>query len=155
MRPILLSCALAVFSSPILAAQLPQGGRILQPADGEPLVLCHAPDLSVNIKVDSVSANATQFSMGTASLVVGGSNFGVHDVDEITYFTHGHGRAVVGTDTADVEPGTTMYVPRGVRHGFTNTGGSALQFVWIVSPRGLEERFRARGVRPGSQCPTG
>ncbi len=75
MRPILLTYIFAVLTCSTLVAQSPQGGRILQPADGEPLVLCHAPDLSVNIKVDSVTANATQFSMGTASLVVVGSNF--------------------------------------------------------------------------------
>lgn len=152
MRVIYFVCSAAVFACSSLSAQSTLGGRILSPAEGEPLVLCHAPDLSINIKVDSATTGATEFSMGTASLIVGGSNSGVHDVDEITYFTHGRGRGIIGTDTVAVEPGSTMYVPRGVRHGFINTGGSALQFVWVVSPRGLEDRFRVRGVRPGLSC---
>lgn len=154
MRAIYFGCSLAVLTCSSLSAQAGPAGRILAPAEGEPLVLCHAPDLSINIKVDSLTAGATQFSMGTASLIVGASNFGVHDVDEITYFTHGRGRGVIETDTVDVEPGSTMYVPRGLRHGFINTGGSALQFVWVVSPRGLEDRFRTRGLRPGLPCPS-
>lgn len=133
--------------------QSPSAGKFIQPAEGESLVICTAPELAVTIKVDSATLNAKPFTMGTATLVVGGSNFGTHDFDEITYFIGGRGRGVIEADTADLEPGTTMWVPKGVRHGFINTGGTPLQFVWVVSPRGLEESFRARGGSPRREVP--
>src|SRR5713226_3182544 len=115
-------------------------GRVLNPDQGDRLFFCDAPGLNVRIKIDSATTGAKQFAMGTAEL--SGSNIGTHDAeDEIIFIYEGRGRVLVGDDWFQAEPGTTMYVPHGVKHGFTSDGGS-LRFVWVIAPQGLEQRFR-------------
>jgi mannose-6-phosphate isomerase-like protein (cupin superfamily) len=127
-----------------------QTGHVFQPDQGERLFFCDAPDLNANIKVDSVTTGTTQFAMGTAEL--DGSNIGTHQTeDEIIYIYEGRGRVLVGEDWFEANPGTTMYVPRGVRHGFTSEG-SPLRFVRVIAPQGLESRFREAGVKDMKQC---
>ncbi len=127
---------------------------LIQPSEGEHLVFCSAPELSVTIKVDSVATGATRFAMGTAELAANDSNAGVHeDVDEVVFFLEGRGRAFVAEDTVAVRSGLTMYVPQGIWHGFINTTEAVMRFVWVVSPEGLAQRFRSAGLPPGSDCP--
>ncbi len=131
-----------------------QGGTVVQPWEGEQLKFCHAPELTAVLKVDSATAGATRFSMGTGGVAPRSSNGGRHaGVEEITYFVRGRGWGVVGTDTVPIHPGTTMYVPEGVYHAFINPTDEEMEFVWVVAPRGLEDSFRARGVPPGTPCP--
>ncbi len=153
--PILLLVLAACASGPasIQSAPLPQSRYVIQPSEGERLRFCDTPELTVTIKVDSVRTGATRFVMGTAELTT--QNFGRHrGEDEIIYFTKGRGRAVVGEDTVAFQPGTTMYVPANVRHGFINTGREPVKFVWFMAPRGLEQRFREGAAPPGTQCPS-
>lgn len=125
---------------------------IIQPGEGEHLRFCDTPELSVTIKVDSVRTGATRFVMGIAELTT--QNFGRHrNEDEIIFFTRGRGRAVIAEDTVPFRPGTTMYVPQGVRHGFINTGREPVEFVWVSAPRGFETRLR-EGASPSGPCPS-
>lgn len=39
-----------------------------------------------------------------------------------------------------------MFVPRGVRHGFENTGSDLMEFVWVTSPAGFEQDVREVAV---------
>jgi mannose-6-phosphate isomerase-like protein (cupin superfamily) len=134
-------------------AQQPTG-RVVLPDQGDRLIFCDAPGLSVNIKIDSVSAGAKRLAMGTAEIAARSSNVGVHrDEDELIYFYGGRGSAILGDDTIAVGPGATMYVPQGVRHGFANPGDTPLQFVWVDAPGALAGRFRAAGQLPGADCP--
>ncbi|HEV2064852.1 MAG TPA: cupin domain-containing protein, partial [Thermoanaerobaculia bacterium] len=127
-------------------------GYFLAPDEGEPLIFCKSPNLRVNIKVSSATTGDAPVAVGTAELTEG-SNFGVHKgEDEVTYFLSGTGTATIGEKQFPIQPGVTMYVPRGVRHGFTNTGTSPLRFVWTITPPGLEERFRSGGHPPGFDC---
>lgn len=129
-------------------------GAVVQPWEGERLVFCDAPELSVTLKVDSATAGATRFSMGTGVLAPRSSNTGRHrSNDEIIYFVRGIGQAVLGSDTVPVHPGTTLYVPMGLSHAFVNPTDGPLEFVWVVAPRGFEEGLRRVGVPPGSRCP--
>lgn len=128
-------------------------GYVLQPDEGEPLLLCTAPNLRVNIKASPATTAVPGFAVGTAEVVTG-SNYGTHkDQDEVNYFVAGEGIGTIGATEFPIRPGTTMYVPRGVRHGFRNTGATPLMFVWAISPAGLEEHFRAAGRPPGIDCP--
>lgn len=128
-------------------------GRFIAPAAGTALKFCNSPGLSVNLTLDSVAVRSTTFAMGTATIAVGGSNAGAHPADdEAVYFLRGEGRAFVGSDTAEVRPGLTMYVPRGVPHGFISTGSTPLEFLWTVAPGRLATGFRSRGIAPGTAC---
>lgn len=96
-----------------------------------------------------MTTGATQFAVGTAEL--NGSNVGTHQAeDEMIFIQEGRGRVLVGDDWFDAKPGTTMYVPRGVRHGFTSEG-APLRFVWVIAPQGLESRFRVQATA-GGRC---
>lgn len=125
--------------------------HVVQPGVGARLTFCDSPELRATVLVDSVSAGSTRLAAGTAELDT--SNFGTHrDEDELIYFLRGTGRAVIGQDTFTVRAGTTMYVPRGTRHGFFNTVAGPLEFFWVVSPAGLAARFRAGALPPGARC---
>ncbi len=137
-----------------LVAQQPTGA-VIPPDEGEKLIFCGAPGLSATIKVDSASTGATRLAMGTAEIAARSSNVGVHrDEDEVVFFYRGSGSAILGSDTVPTEPGTTMFVPRGLRHGFINPGDSSLVFVWVVVPGSLAQRFRSVGRPVGRSCPS-
>ena len=141
---------------PATASSATARGVMLRPSAGTPLELCRSPGLSVNLKIDSATAGSQRLAMGTATLAAGASNAGTHtDVDEVNYFLTGDGRAFVGDDTVAVEPGLTMYVPQGVRHGFISSAQQPLVFVWSIAPQGLATRFRSGGVAPGTCPPAG
>ncbi len=70
--------------------------------------------------------------------------------DEILYITAGQGIAIVGEGRQPVEAGTTLYIPQGVWHGVENPE-SEVELLWIVTPPGLDDFFRALGVRPGDE----
>lgn len=157
---LVVGCAARTPSSPALhpaanevksASASRSAGYVLQPHEGEPLIFCDAPEISANIKVSPATTGDAAFAMGTAELT--GSNSGTHRTeDEIIYFLSGTGSAFVGERHVRIQPGVTMYVPRGVKHGFKNEGAEPVRFVWVVAPTGLEERFRAGGRRPGFDC---
>ena len=129
-----------------------KSGYVLGSAEGEALIFCKSPNLRVNIKASPATTDVPGFAVGTAELTEG-SNFGTHqNEDEVNYFTSGEGIATIGEKEFPIHPGTTMYVPHGVRHGFKNTGTNALRFVWAISPAGLEDRFRSGGHPPGFDC---
>jgi mannose-6-phosphate isomerase-like protein (cupin superfamily) len=126
-------------------------GAVIQPGQGDRLFLCDVPELNLTIKVDSVTTGATHMAMGTAQL--DGANVGVHrDADEVIFIYKGSGRVILGDDTTSAEPGTTMYVPRGVQHGFISDASAPMEFAWVVVPQGLEKSFRAIAVPSLEQC---
>jgi mannose-6-phosphate isomerase-like protein (cupin superfamily) len=126
-------------------------GYVLEPGAGEPLIFCDIPNLRVNIKVSPQTTGDAPLAMGTAELT--GSNSGTHrEQDEVIYFTGGSGSAFVGDTTVRIRPGVTMYVPRGVRHGFTSDTAEPVTFVWTIAPPGLERLFREIGHPPSFDC---
>ena len=128
------------------------GGYLLGPDEGEPLKWCDSPELRANIKVSPASTGGkAPYAAGTADLT--GTNTGRHtDSDEVVFFYSGTGSAFVGETKSRIQPGVVMYVPKGVRHGFTSEGAEPLRFFWVNSPPGLEERFRATGHPPSFAC---
>ena len=65
--------------------------------------------------------------------------------EELIFVYAGRGTAVVRDDEVELVPGTTLYVPRQVWHGITNTGAEPLGLTWTVCPPGLENFFRELG----------
>lgn len=126
-------------------------GRIIRADEGQRLVFCTSPGLSVKVHVDSVAGGSTRMASGTAELV--GENFGTHgDVDEIVYFLSDNGRFALAADTFDVRSGTIIFVPQGVRHGFISKGEQPLRFFWVIAPGALAARFREHGRPDYSGC---
>lgn len=126
-------------------------GLILDPGAGEYLAFCDAPELDVTVKFGG-RENSHAMTVGTARLAAGKSNFGAHGADEIIYFLSGKGNATIGALRREVRAGSSMFVPRGAQHGFENTGRDPLEFFWIQSPAGFEERLREGAVRSRDEC---
>lgn len=162
MRAVMVATAVLILTSGVIAeaqarAQVQpdrQGAVVVQPWEGERLAFCDTPELSAVLKIDSATAGAMRFSMGTGELAPRSSNAGRHrGNDEIIYFVRGRGEAVLGTDTVPVHTGTTLYVPQEVRHAFINPTDEVMEFVWVIAPRGFEKSLREAGVPPGTPCP--
>ena len=124
---------------------------VFGPSDGKLVIVCDLPELSITIKVDSASTGLSHFAMGTAELT--GANAGVHDdFDELIFVYGGGGMVFVEGDTLPAEVGTTMYVRRGDRHGFTSDADAPLRFAWVIVPQALPRTFLEEGVSSLDEC---
>ena len=128
---------------------------ILGPAEGEHLVTLRGDDLV--IKIDP-SKGSQGVSVGTQRVPLGvgiRSHRHAH-MDEFFYVLEGSGTAILNNERYALEKGVTMFIPKGVSHGFENPT-SELLVLWGVTPPGLEEFFREiaspRGTPPKSLTP--
>ena len=127
-------------------------GIVIQPEEGEVLELCGVSELSVNIKV-SPGLDGPTFAMGTAELAANADLIDNHEAfDEVIFIHSGKGSVTIGDEVFRASSGTTVYVPRGVHHGFMNTGETPWVFVWITSPPGFEEGLRQLNVASAREC---
>ena len=62
--------------------------------------------------------------------------------EQVLFFISGNGKAVVGGREVQACPGTTVHVPKGIKHGITNTSAEPLSFLETTSPSGFQELFR-------------
>jgi len=60
--------------------------------------------------------------------------------EQIYYVLEGEGILTVGKDEHLMRPHDYVYLPPGVRHGFTNTGLSSLVFLVVTAPADDEPR---------------
>ncbi|PLB35389.1 cupin domain-containing protein [Aspergillus candidus] len=58
----------------------------------------------------------------------------MHTVDQVLFFTHGNGRAIVAGKEQDVKQGDVVIVPAGTQHQFLNIGEVPLEVVTVYSP---------------------
>jgi len=61
--------------------------------------------------------------------------------EEVFFVKSGVGKLILEDDTILVKEGYTVYIPKGVWHGFESDKDS-LYLVFAVTPPGLEEFFR-------------
>ena len=130
-----------------------RSGVVIDPGAGERLTYCPFP-LTVTFKIDSVTAPGSRLVAATGALRRG-SEVGTHTVDEVVLITHGRGRGFVGADTSSVEPGSIVYTPRGMRHGFINDGPGTLEYLVVYGPYDSARSragFRRLASQPGSHC---
>lgn len=73
-----------------------------------------------------------------------------HNEDEAWYVLEGTITFYVGDQTIHAKPGSFVYGPRGVRHGFVVTGETPARTLVIATPAGFE-RFTAEVGRPAPQ----
>lgn len=84
--------------------------------------------------VTAASAGSTTIFLGQQWLEPGDRvRLHTHPCEEALMFLAGTGEATIGNETVTIEPGTSLYFPAGVVHGFRNTG-SATMHVVIVFP---------------------
>src|SRR4030088_1658938 len=69
-----------------------------------------------------------------------------HDSDEVAYVLSGEITFLVGDDVTVGGPGTSAFMPRGVRHAWKSTGAHAGRVLFLYTPAGagglIEEQHR-------------
>ena len=78
-----------------------------------------------------------------------------HGEDETFFMLEGELVFRVGDASHEARPGTTVFVPRDMPHGFTNTGAEPARMLFLYTPAGMEGMFAeigSAGVR-GAQAP--
>lgn len=75
--------------------------------------------------------------------------------EEIIHCLHGQGKAVLDGVEHRMVPGMTIFIGKNRRHMFINDGAQDLQFLWLMTPNGLEDFFAAIGrpKTPGQPAP--
>jgi quercetin dioxygenase-like cupin family protein len=131
-------------------------GYVLYPGEGEVLIPCRegsSTDGKWIVKVDP-EKGSHYVAMGTQELPVG-DRIPVHrheNQDEVLFIHEGNATGILGESRVPIEPGTTVFIPRGVWHSVENTEDEPVEIVWVVVPPGLEGFFRDLGVPPGEDC---
>ncbi len=118
--------------------------HVLAPDDGE-LLEMHGPTAgTIRILVDPTNTGPTGFCTLIQTLNPDAA-VPVHRhelAEQVLYFLSGRGKASLGGQEIDVLPGTSIHVPKGVRHGIANTGQEPLSFLETTTPPGFQETFR-------------
>ena len=70
------------------------------------------------------------------------------DCEEILFVIGGRATATVGDETAEIVPGSVVFIPPRTNHGFVNDGDEPLWLTWTFSPQGFEGYIR--GVAKGT-----
>jgi mannose-6-phosphate isomerase-like protein (cupin superfamily) len=81
---------------------------------------------------------ATHFSMGMVTLDPRGGQVPWHnqEQEEVYLILEGHGEMCVGSERRAVSAGQAVYVPPGLYHQLTNTGGTPLKMLYCYGPAG-------------------
>ena len=64
---------------------------------------------------------------------------------ELQICFRGRGRVVVDGATHSLVPGTACFLGYDVKHEIVNDGGDDLVMLWLITPHGLEDFFKAIG----------
>ena len=117
---------------------------VMTPGQGEVITLGPPNAGKITILVDPKNTGETRFCMLIQELAPGAMvPVHLHEQEEqILFFYAGHGKATLDNKELEVSPGTTVYVPRQVWHGITNTGAEPLCILETTSPPGPENVFR-------------
>jgi len=83
-----------------------------------------------------------------------------HDAEQVVfYIMNGTGRVEAGSEAADIEEGSAVFIPAGLEYSFTNTSGTALEVIIIVEekPEGFTPKNKMAvksifNVTPGYCC---
>jgi mannose-6-phosphate isomerase-like protein (cupin superfamily) len=139
------------------AAAVPPSGLILPLDAGERRVRRSkaegVPGLNTPfiIKVDRRNGGSRQLVMGYEEIAPGDSIRPHRHLvaDEIIFVHSGSGSAELGSRTAPVAAGGTVYIPRNTRIALHNDGKVPLGIAFIFSAPGFEELMRENSVREG------
>tara|TARA_R110002073_G_scaffold24260_8_gene82079 strand:- start:51828 stop:53054 length:1227 start_codon:yes stop_codon:yes gene_type:complete len=163
---VLIDCLLALWESyhwPEVFAvgdqiQLPPFDFVAPPAQYS-VALPHVPvyevgsdgTLSAQVLIDAQNSGNDQAAM-TVLTAKPGAEVGLHTHTsaELLFVLRGQG-AVLGVGGPQaVEPGSAVYIPAGVVHGFKHTGESDTELVQFYAPGGPQMRFRDSAALTGT-----
>jgi quercetin dioxygenase-like cupin family protein len=120
--------------------------RVLAPQAGERLLVAG----------DAVTFKAVGAETGGAYTLFEGTNAPGHEMpphvhafeEEAFFVLEGTYTFTLGEETSELGPGSFAFGPRGVPHGFRNSGPTPGRILTLVTPGGLVEQFFAEIGRP-------
>lgn len=65
-----------------------------------------------------------------------------HTSDEYLHFTKGNGEMVIAGDKVKIKNDTTVFIPKGVKHSYTNNTKYTTKCIQVYTPAGPEQRFK-------------
>jgi oxalate decarboxylase/phosphoglucose isomerase-like protein (cupin superfamily) len=94
------------------------------------------PGREWRLYVGPETTDARNLTVGWATFPAGSAPEGhVHPTqEEIIYIISGHGQLVTPEGTAELEPGTAVYIPIGLHHATVSSGPGPLEMVTSFSP---------------------
>jgi quercetin dioxygenase-like cupin family protein len=120
-------------------------GIVVQPGQGP--VANYAPGRSIVLKLLSGETGGS-IMMFEASAPVGAKStlHRHHDSDEVAYVLSGEFTFLIGEEVTVGGPGTSAFMPRGVRHAWKSTGAEPGLVLFLYTPAGagglIEEQQR-------------
>lgn len=118
--------------------------HVFKPGQGEALMQPPPAKGQITILVDPALTGETSLCTLIQTLDPG-ALVPVHrheKAEQVLFFISGSGRVFVAGNEVEAGPGTTVHVPKGIKHGITNTGIEPLSFIETTSPPGFQELFR-------------
>ena len=120
---------------------------VLGPEDGEAI---WQPKPSTGFIVNKINPYNSPFDSFSTGLQIlePGAHIRRHAHErqhEILFCYRGEGYAEIGEDRHELAEESMMLIGRGVQHKVVNTGTGQMRLLWIISPPGLEDWFRALG----------
>lgn len=70
--------------------------------------------------------------------------------DEVFILLEGRIAFTMGEETVDAQPGSVVYVPKGVPHSFRNVAGGVARMLFMYTPAGMDGMFSEIGS-PGER----
>jgi len=90
------------------------------------------PGLKYKLLIDSTKIDNHGLSLGSVELVPGGElPLHHHSPQEIYIIRKGKGLLLSKTETQEVFPETSIYIPKNEKHGLRNIGDNNLLIYWI------------------------
>ena len=131
-------------------------GIVIQPGQGA--VANYAPGRSIVLKLLSGETGGSIMMFEASAPVGAKSTLHLHrDSDEVAYVLAGQFTFLIGEEVTTGGPGTSAFMPRGVRHAWKSTGGESGLVLFLYTPAGagglIEEQQRT-GSNFSSMSPT-
>lgn len=122
-------------------AEADREGYVLAPDEGE-VLMRRSKRGPITIKV-SPQTGSPRTAMGTQKLAPS-AQIPVHvhhSADEVLFIHRGTGIGRIGDSSAELEAGSTIFIPSGVWHG-VESADEDMELVWYVAPAGLDQFFQ-------------
>jgi len=120
---------------------------VLKPEDGEAIWQPKPSTGFIVNKLNPYNSPFDNFSTGL-QILEPGTHIRRHAHErqhEILFCYRGEGYAEIGEERHELAEESMMLIGRGVQHKVVNTGKGQMRLLWIISPPGLEDWFRALG----------
>jgi mannose-6-phosphate isomerase-like protein (cupin superfamily) len=100
--------------------------------------------LTQNIAGGASAIQASQFSLGYVTLDPEGGQVPWHnqEQEEVYFVLDGTGEMCLGEERQTLSAGQAVYIPSGVFHQLTNTGGTPLRMIYCYGPAGDVAHWR-------------